>query len=332
LLCDIDVERELQLTGAQLQRVQSAYQAIERPLWLVRDAAGGEARKTRDELLAVFVRGARDVLRPAQNVRLNQLLIRSLGWPALAQLDISKTLELSEEQLARVEEILKQTAAKSRAAANEVTDSTEREAQLVRLRHEEGQSIQKLLSDAQRRKLTELVGQPYDLSTVSPLTFAAPELEKPDGWLNSKPLTLTKLQGKVVAFHFWAFNCINCVHNLPHYNAWHRDFASRGLVVIGMHTPETAAERDRSALEAKVREHQIPYPVASDHDNGNWRAWANSMWPSVYLVDKRGRVRYWWYGELNWQGAQGESAMRKRIQDLLAETDGHPAQLSKKAK
>jgi peroxiredoxin len=200
------------------------------------------------------------------------------------------------------------------------------------LRREEGESIQKLLSDAQRRKLAEMVGQPYDLSTVPPLTFAAPELEETDGWVNSKPLKLSDLRGKVVAFHFWAFNCINCVHNLPHYNAWQRKFASRGLVVIGMHTPETAAERDRSALEEKIREHQIAYPVASDHENGNWRAWANSMWPSVYLVDKRGRVRYWWYGELSWQGAQGEAAMRKRIENLLAEADGRPAQLSKKTK
>ncbi|HTM52732.1 MAG TPA: hypothetical protein VL175_01815, partial [Pirellulales bacterium] len=67
-------------------------------------------------------------------------------------------------------------------------------------------------------------------------------------------------------------------------------------------------------------------------ENENWRAWANSMWPSLYLVDKRGRVRYWWYGELNWQGAKGEAAMRKRIEDLLAEPDGRPAQLSKKTK
>lgn len=332
LLCDPDVGRELQLTPAQTNEVRDAYRAIERPLWLVRDAARGADGKKKQELLAAFVPRARDALERDQRARLDQLIIRSLGWPALAAPEVSKPLGLSAEQLVQIEQIVRQTASKTMATAKEATDSAAREAQLVDLRRAEGESIQKLLSDAQRQKLAEMVGQPYDLSTVRPLTFAAPELEQTDGWLNSKSLKFSEVRGKVVAFHFWAFNCVNCVHNLPHYNAWHRKFASRGLIVIGMHTPETSAERDHSALEAKTREHQIAYPVASDHDNENWRAWANSMWPSLYLVDKRGRVRYWWYGELNWQGAKGEAAMRKRIEDLLAEPAGRPARLSKNTK
>ena len=124
-----------------------------------------------------------------------------------------------------------------------------------------------------------------------------------------------------MAFHFWACNCINCVHNLPHYNKWHEELAGRGLLVLGIHTPETAAEREIATVRAKVDEHAIRYPVAIDHDNANWKAWANSMWPSVYLVDKRGRVRYWWYGEMNWQGAKGEQFMRQKIEELLAERE-----------
>ena len=127
------------------------------------------------------------------------------------------------------------------------------------------------------------------------------------------------LRGKVVAFHFWAFGCINCVHNLPHYTKWHDEMASKGLVVLGMHTPETQAERNVVALQKKVEENAIRYPVAVDHDAQNWAAWANSMWPSVYLVDKKGRVRYWWYGEMNWQGTEGERFMRQQIEVLLAE-------------
>ncbi|HTM56733.1 MAG TPA: redoxin domain-containing protein, partial [Pirellulales bacterium] len=257
LLCDPDVGRELQLTPAQTDELRGAYRTIEQPLWLVRDAARGEDGKKKRDLLATFVPRARDILQPAQRARLDQLTIRSFGWPVLATPEVSKPLGLSTEQLVQIEKIVRQMAAETISTAKEASDSAAREGRLVDLRRAEGESIQKLLSDAQRQKLAEMVGQPYDFSTVRPLTFAAPELEHTEGWFNSKPLKLSDVRGKVVAFHFWAFNCVNCVHNLPHYNAWHRKFASRGLIVIGMHTPETAAERDRSAVEAKIREHQI---------------------------------------------------------------------------
>lgn len=91
--------------------------------------------------------------------------------------------------------------------------------------------------------------------------------------------------------------------------------------MVGVHTPETEAERDIALLKAKVAEHEMPYLVAVDNETKTWNAWANNMWPSVYLVDKRGNVRYWWYGELNWQGAEGEKIMRQRIEQLLAEED-----------
>ena len=91
------------------------------------------------------------------------------------------------------------------------------------------------------------------------------------------------------------------------------------MAIIGIHTPETARERSVENLRAKTRELGIEYPVAFDQQAANWRAWGNSMWPSVYLVDRQSRVRAWWYGELNWQGARGEETVRKKIAELLAE-------------
>jgi hypothetical protein len=123
----------------------------------------------------------------------------------------------------------------------------------------------------------------------------------------------------VVAVHFWAFACANCINNLPHYNAWHKQFSDKGLTVIGLHTPETQAERSIDGLGRQVAARKITYPVAADSKSANWTAWANHLWPSVYLIDRQGYVRYWWYGELNWQGAEGEALMRKRIEQLLSE-------------
>lgn len=90
-------------------------------------------------------------------------------------------------------------------------------------------------------------------------------------------------------------------------------------MVLGVHTPETKAEHDLEKLRAKVVDNGLAFPIAVDNRRQTWTAWANNMWPSVYLIDKRGHVRDWWYGELNWEGSQGEKYLRQRIEELLAE-------------
>jgi thiol-disulfide isomerase/thioredoxin len=176
-----------------------------------------------------------------------------------------------------------------------------------------------LLTREQQSNLAGLLGNPFDLSHVRQVACIAPEIRNVEGWLNTEPLTLKELRGKVVVVHFWAFGCINCVHNLPHYQAWHARFPRQELTILGIHTPETESERSIDNLRGKVDEYKIAYPVAFDAASENWKAWANNMWPSVYLIDKQGYVRNWWYGELNWQGGHGEEFMRKKIEELLAE-------------
>jgi peroxiredoxin len=134
-------------------------------------------------------------------------------------------------------------------------------------------------------------------------------------------LQLADLKGKVVAVHFYAFQCINCRRNLPHYNTWFSDYEDQGLVVIGIQTPETAAERSAEKVAAAMEAEGIRYPVLMDGQSTNWQAWANTMWPTVYLIDKRGYLRRWWQGELNWKDTPGEQQMRQTIEQLLAETD-----------
>jgi hypothetical protein len=109
------------------------------------------------------------------------------------------------------------------------------------------------------------------------------------------------------------------VRNYPWYRAWHEKYADKGVTVLGVHTPETAGEAKLERVRQKVKDNGIAYPVAVDNDTRVWRAWGNRYWPSVYLIDKKGEVRYRWDGELNWKDVKGEEIMRKKIDELLAE-------------
>lgn len=147
----------------------------------------------------------------------------------------------------------------------------------------------------------------------------APELAGITQWINSKPLALKNLRGKVVVLHFWTFGCINCRHNLPYYNRWQTDFAKDDVQIIGVHTPETAGEADEQHVRMRVGELGIKYPVAVDNDSATWKAYKNRYWPSIYLIDKQGQVRYRWDGELEYQDSGGDKSTRAKIKALLAE-------------
>jgi peroxiredoxin len=160
-----------------------------------------------------------------------------------------------------------------------------------------------------------LGGEPSQLSA----NVVAPELTG-DSWLNvpkDLKLSLASRKGKVTIVHFWTFACINCKRNLAAYERWWRRFADQGVVVIGIHTPETAAERDPANVAKKVKELGISYPVLLDSDHQNWNRWQQSIWPAIYLIDKQGRARYLWEGELEYQNAGGEAKMTRLIVQLL---------------
>ncbi len=147
----------------------------------------------------------------------------------------------------------------------------------------------------------------------------APEFQGVTKWINSEPLTLEKLRGKVVLVHFWTFGCYNCMNNYPHYKAWQERYAGKDVVIVGIHTPETAGERNFDRVKAEAAKHGLKFPIAVDNEGVNWKAWDNSCWPTVYVVDRRGVVRYGWEGELSYQGAAGEQTVRKLIDALLLE-------------
>lgn len=125
----------------------------------------------------------------------------------------------------------------------------------------------------------------------------APELVGLGQWFNSEPLTLQKLRGKVVMVDFWTYGCINCVRTLPYVTKLHEKYKDKGLVIVGVHTPEFPFERSASNVEAALKRHGITYPVAQDNNFATWRAYSNQYWPAQYIVDRNGQVVYTHAGE-----------------------------------
>ena len=134
-------------------------------------------------------------------------------------------------------------------------------------------------------------------------------------WLNSPPLSLRQLRGKVVLVDFWDYTCVNCIRTLPYLQRWHEHYAGSGLVVIGVHTPEFTFAQYESNVERGVREFGLTYPVVVDSNYELWKAFANRAWPAKYLVDKDGYVRYFHYGEGHYQETE------EQIQELLREAN-----------
>ena len=140
-----------------------------------------------------------------------------------------------------------------------------------------------------------------------------PSLEGATDWLNSKPLTADDLKGKVVLIDFWTYSCINCLRAIPYVRAWAEKYRDHGLVVIGVHAPEFAFERNVDNVKKAISTLKIGYPVAVDNEYKIWRAFENEYWPAHYFVDARGQVRHHHFGE----GDYNES--EQIIQKLLAE-------------
>ena len=142
----------------------------------------------------------------------------------------------------------------------------------------------------------------------------APELAAGD-WINSEPLKLNDLRGRVVLIEFWTFGCYNCRNTLPHIKDWNNRYGEKGLTVIGVHSPEFAEERIPENLRRQVLSLGIRYPVVSDNDYRTWNAYKVEAWPTIFLLDKQGRIRWMRVGEGDYDEAE------RLIQTLLAEKE-----------
>ena len=134
-----------------------------------------------------------------------------------------------------------------------------------------------------------------------------------DTWLNSTPLGADDLTGKVVLVKFWTYGCHNCNAVEPYVIDWYKKYAEQGLKIIAIHTPEFSHERQLDNVRAYIKRHDVPYPVVLDNDFDNWRRFSNRYWPTIYLADRKGQLRYRKIGE----GSYGQT--EQWIQKLLSE-------------
>lgn len=178
---------------------------------------------------------------------------------------------------------------------------------------EDNELIRKQLSKGQEPvvKKNEM-GKPM-FSIREPKGILAPELIPGGVWFNSEPLTLEQLKGKVVLIDFWTYSCINCQRTLPYLKDWQEKYNDKGLVIIGVHSPEFEFEKSEKNVATAIEDFGLTYPIVQDNDFATWRAYSNRYWPAKYFIDKDGYIRYHHFGE----GAYDES--EKVIQELLKE-------------
>lgn len=139
----------------------------------------------------------------------------------------------------------------------------------------------------------------------------APDFTGIAHWINSPPLTMQQLRGKVVLVDFWTYSCINCLRTLPHLKSWWARYKDKGLVIVGIHSPEFDFEKKTANVEAAVKKYGIGWPVAQDNDLDTWNAWNNQYWPAEYLVDRNGNVVMQHFGEGHY--LETENAIRNQL-------------------
>jgi cytochrome c biogenesis protein CcdA/thiol-disulfide isomerase/thioredoxin len=141
-------------------------------------------------------------------------------------------------------------------------------------------------------------------ATGLPIEGELPELDGAVAWLNSPALTAESLRGKVVLIDFWTYSCINCLRTLPYLKAWYERYKDHGFVIVGVHSPEFAFEKDAKNVRRAVREFDVRYPVALDNDYAIWQAFNNRYWPAHYFIDAQGRIRGHHFGEGNYEESE----------------------------
>lgn len=274
-----------------------------------------------------IVREAQDRLKSicdaTQVTRLNEILLQQQGNASFSRDDVASGLKYSTAQRKQMKAIAAEADTAVAALQKVGNDRSQRESsekKYVKIKTDEQKKLIAVLSSDQLDSFRKMLGSPFPLAELRKPAFKAPELIDTDEWINSSPLSLSSLQGKVVVVHFYASACSNCIHNYPWYRQWYDQYKRKDVVLIGIHTPEIASERDSDNVRRKAAEEKLAFPILIDGRSENWNAWGNSMWPSVYLIDKRGYLRDFWAGELKWQGNDGEKYMRDRIDELLTES------------
>jgi peroxiredoxin len=317
LVRDDAVREELACTDEQRKSLDDLLRKHNRMLLAIRDVSPSGADSTAQPALKEIRTELAKMFTKEQKIRLQGLTLQAQGYDALLRKDIIDALKLTEKQQTELTDL--STRFRNRLHDLQQSGREMLDQELPKLNAERHKDVVAILSPKQQDSYGRLLGEPFDFKRVVKSPAWAPEFEGIEEWINSDPLTLESLRGKVVVVHFFAFGCSNCINNYPWYREWHDAFQGQDVALIGIHTPETQTEEDNDLLRESMKNRDLKFPVAVDKDKKMWTAWYNGIWTSVYIIDRQGRVRYWWYGELDWQGAGNQKVARKQIEELLAE-------------
>lgn len=252
--------------------------------------------------------------------RLRQIELQSQGIRVLARPEVQKYTRLNAKQRQKLDEIFSENdRIVSALASTKPPLDADKLRSLKDAKATEPKRALAVLTAAQAALIPKALGEKIDTAKLKRIYPFAPELIDSGYWSGKEKLTLESLKGQVVLIHFYAFQCHNCVANFGHYKRWDESLRSRGIRLIGIQTPETPAERDPEKVTAAAKKEGFQFPVLIDVENKNWDAWGNTMWPTVYVIDKKGYIRFWWQGELNWEGATVDQQIEAVIEELAKE-------------
>ena len=234
-----ETHRELGLSEEQVAKLETIFRKYDGPWWQARNMKEEQRREVVAKVEKATREEANRVLDSKQRDRLEQIVRQAQSLRALLREDAGATLELTKDQKSELLKLAKKTIEAGQSKSKSKED-------LQQIQLQEAEAIKKLLNPSQHEKMFKLYGDRIDTASMARIYPLAPELIVDGNWLQPKAREITSLadlQGKVVAVHFYAFQCSNCRANLPIYNQWHKELASKGIQLIGIQTPETPDER-----------------------------------------------------------------------------------------
>jgi thiol-disulfide isomerase/thioredoxin len=324
LIHDQAVLHDLQLTSQQLADWRTTLDPFDLACFKLQNKPAADAKPALTKILTETKGQLGKLLKPQQAQRLDQIVTRAQGPAALLRDDLAAKLKLTEKQRTEIRSAISNARDNReklqrdlRAAKLETADA---EKQYAKINEAERDAVNAALTNEQKQKLAQLFARDFDTAKLGRTAYKSPDLiGDSKTWVNSPPLDVSSLRRHVLVVHFFAFGCSNCIHNYPTYREWQEKLVGKDVRLIGIHTPETQGEHNVETLQSKLKNENLRFPVIVDNDKANWNAWGNSMWPTVYVIDKRGYLRTFWQGELKWQGATGDKQMLQAIEQLLAE-------------
>ncbi len=328
LIHSAEAQRELGVKGTDLDALETILRPIDAEWLRLRKRTESEIHPILDRGTEVVLSHLREKHGEASIARLHQLELQAQGARALLRAELINALELTTVQVRDLGRLF------------ETTDDLQRRARMLarppappnllpyeRARAGERSAAERILTPEQNQRWVALLGPVQNTAAYERVHPLAPATLEPGAWLNGTNARLAALRGRVVVVLFYSFQDANSLAVNQACNRWHRRFANNGLSVIGIQSPRVDAERDYAAFGLSILRDRIQFPVLLDADKSNWDAWGNDIWPTLFLIDRRGYIRGWWSGELQKSNGGGEARIEQQIRRLLAEPI--PAPLSR---